>query len=322
MNRRDFLKVGALTACASLLPTLKFKGAENWLADLVSTADAAYPTYPKKLWNARLNSGMPNLYTLYGMISTPQLNRTTVSGWTDGTNAEPDATWHQNFAANVVARNLAVKAIHFDHEDWPVSTQAERLATATKFANFARTFKTNLPTYQIGFYAYPLKVSIATGLYPGAGAFTTFQNANNDFAEVYPLVDYLCPSMYWYYTRKADPTYLRDYQVCNYWIVHLLEQRRLAKAYGTNQPIYPYVWERKASNPDLGKILDFDTMEAMYRINYQYADGLTIWGGAHDAAGNQATQSWATDTAATAEGAWWNNVLGPMITAGRFWNTR
>lgn len=314
INRRDFLKLGGIAGLAALMP---WKGVDNWIAD----ATAAWPTYTKKIWNARLNTGQPSpsLYATYGWIPTPQLNRVTVGGWADGL-LEPDATWHQNFAANVVARHLPVKAIQFDHEDWPVSTQAERIATATKFANFARNFKSNLPDYQIGFYAYPLSNSIAVGLYPGAGAFNTFRNANIDSAEVYTVVDFICPSMYWPYTRKVDPTYPKDYQVKNYFLVHLMEARRMANLYGSNQPIYPYVWERKGSGTGLGTVLDFDTMEQMYRLCYQYSDGLTIWGGFFDETGAQVQRTWAQDTAVnTAVGAWWNNIIGPMASSGQWW---
>ena len=322
MNRRDFLKVSALAACTSLLPTLKFKGAENWLADLVATADAAWPSYPKKIWNARLNTNMPDLYALYGWIDVPQFTRASdpayLSTWPVGTD-EPSESWHQNFAAVVRSYNLPVKAIHVDHEEWLISTQAERLATATKFANFARTFKTNLPDYQIGFYGYSEINSFVPNTYPGTGAFATFQSKNNDMAAMYQDVDYFCPSFYWPYRRSADPTYPKDYQVKNHIIVHALEQRRLAHVYGHDQPIYPYVWERDGVGSGVGTLQDFDIIELIYQTTYQYADGMTIWGGFHDSTGAQVQQTWAQDTAANAQGAWWNNVLGPRASSGRYW---
>jgi hypothetical protein len=268
---------------------------------------------------------MPNLYALYGMIPVPQLTRADdpayLSTWPDGVNQEPSSAWHDNFAAAVTALNLPVKAIHVDHEEWSIATQADRLVTATRFANFAQAFKSRMPGWRIGFYGYSIISSIATTptMLPGKAAFTTFQSKNEDMAAMYPYVDYFCPSSYWSYTRVNDPTYTRDYQVKVYWITHLLEQRRMAKLYGSNQPIYPYVWERAAS---LSIPLELDILEAMYRINYQYSDGLTIWGGFFALNGTQTQQTWAQDTASTAQGLWWNNCIGPMLTAGRFWGPR
>ena len=316
MNRRDFLKLGGIAGLAALTPLElfhKFNLGEWWEAP----ADAAiFPVNKKTIWNARLNTGMPDLYSLYGMVPVPQLLRNTVAGWTDPL-AEPDATWHQSFAANIVARNLPVKTIHFDHEDWPVSTQGERVATATKFANFARTFKTNLPGYKIGFYAYPLVTYTAPTALPGSANYTTMQTKNEDFAETYSVVDILCPTVYFYYTRFTAPLYKNDFILPYFFIINILEQRRLAKKYGLNQPIYPYVWEREATT---FTPLDLDTYELMCRLSYQYADGMTIWGGFFDLSGTQAQQTWAQDTGTGIQGAWWNNLLFPMISAGRFWN--
>jgi len=76
------------------------------------------------------------------------------------------------------------------------------------------------------------------------------------------------------------------------------------------------VWERATTT---NRPQDFDTYETICRVSYQNADGVTIWGGGHALDGKPGTQTWAADTATTAQGAWWNKLWGPMAASGRYW---
>src|SRR5262245_17312267 len=218
INRRDFcIKAGVIALLAGTQPWKAWKllgvtnaeDAVRRLAEWDLSAHAELPTFTtnrKVIWNARLNTGtQPDTYTLYGWMKMPQWNANYdpmhAATWPDHTQ-EPSSAWHDNFAANVAARtDMPHNFMHFAHEMWPRSTHAERLATATKIANFCNNFRSRMPGWKIGFFGeVPLSTPAVFSNYmsgEGSSAYTNnIKTPNNEMAEAWAAVDAVCPHFY------------------------------------------------------------------------------------------------------------------------------
>lgn len=230
---------------------------------------------PKRCFEGFLHTGRPTtLDADLGIWRLNFVNRTTYNGtdWPDGTTL-PTNAWFQTVAANYTnPRNYLL----LDIESWPIDTQVERIAAASKFATTYTTMKALRPDLQIGFYAYTPRRDFfrATGL---SGSKAEWQAENDDMAEMYSKVDFFAPSLYFFYTRSQGGQAATnvDYTT-SYAHENIVELKRCRAAYGRNQPIYSYVWYRRQ---DDGADLDIDAFMNICRTAYLEGDGLILWGG-------------------------------------------
>lgn len=327
MNRRDFLKRSLILGSAAIIAPYSL----NWRPQK-ALAQTAIPLPAKTIWWARLNSGMPDMYALYGWMNVPQYSRVKVTGyagsWPVDTD-EPSGTWHDGFATLVTTDYsnglLPHKFVHLDIESWPSSNQAERLATATKFRNFTTQFKNRMPGWKIGYYAFPIDLSTAYNSYmagPGDSTYETWAATLDDYIEMYEDLDGLFPSFYIPYSRSSGGGAVSGNNNVRYITRMIIEARRMARLYAPGIRIYPYVWERRHVDNEL---IDLDIYETVCRLSFQLGDGCVIWGGFFPhpyGAGPPSQQTWAAESADTAQGGWWNRVWLGMATSGRYWGHR
>lgn len=226
----------------------------------------------KRCFEGFLHTGRPDFDDLYGIWPLRFISRTSYSGWSDGATLPP-AAWYDDVAAGYTnAHNYLL----VDHEDWPDTTQAERLATAEKFVTMYQELKTRLPNFEIGFYSYTTKrdwFRAITG--PAHADYQEWQAENDDMAAMSAVVDFFAPSIYMFYTRAVDG----DEVVANaqtYFTANINEAIRVRTAYGRGQPVYPYVLPQRA---DLSTDIDIDVWIDMCRTAYTEADGMILWGG-------------------------------------------
>lgn len=246
---------------------------------------------PKRIFEGLLHTGRPAFDTLYGIQPLRFISRTSYAGWSDGATLPP-AAWYDNVAA---AYTNANNYLLVDHEDWPNTTQAERLATAAKFVTMYQELKTRLPGFQIGFYSYTTKRDWFRAIQGEEDAdYQEWQAENNDMAAVTAVVDFFAPSIYMFYTRAVDGAEV----VANapaYFLANVNEAKRVRTAYGRNQPIFPYVLHQRT---DLTADIDVDVYVEMVRTAYLEADGAILWGGWDGAA-----MPWAENAT------WWGRFL-------------
>lgn len=253
----------------------------------------------KIIFDALLHTGKPDLMAMYGMPRLVQIGANSYAGWSDPAGM-PTEAWYDNLVAN---QHPSSGWIFIDSEAWPVSTQADRLQTAQNFATVAQGVKSRNPAFKFGFYSFPLMRDFwRSTKFPGDSTYDQWQADNNDFSVVYPLVDAFFPSLYFFYDRPANGAWtvsgFRDYVNQN-----ILEQKRLIRAYGNNQPIYPFVWWRHDPG---GQLLDFDLWCEMLRRCYQQTDGLAVWGG------------WQEQWSDFSSSAWWREISA-RLESNRFW---
>ena len=186
MNRRELLvKMSIMGGLAltqpwqivKLLGVRDHESALQQLRDWDISADAysaSCASPRKRILNSMLFTGQGlELITDYGVDYLSPGDRTTVGAvdWTDGTNGSPTSAWFDNFAANFPATTYC-DWFFFDHENWPFSTQAERLDSAHKFALLYAGIKSRLPNMKFGFYSYPLlRDYFQSGTLPGNASY-------------------------------------------------------------------------------------------------------------------------------------------------------
>lgn len=211
----------------------------------------------------------------YGLQHLPITSRQSFEGWTEQNKANlPTTQWYDNAAATLAPVNGFVA---IDHEDWPNTTKAERLATAEKFATVYTELKTRRPDLKFGFYGYAAKRDLSRSVVATNHVdYLAWQAENDDMAAMAAVVDMFLPSIYYFYTIATDgesaiaPAAL-------YYQRNIEETRRLVMTYGDpDRPIYPYIWWRRHDNTG---VLDTTTWEAMIDAAFAYADGCILWGG-------------------------------------------
>ena len=320
MNRRDFIKMGGIAGLALLQPwdVVRRLGVSDLsqirprLSEWDLPAEAAYEPTSKTMWDGMLHGNPVDKFSLYKMPYLQQYQRTSVStaGWAVSSD-EPTSQWHDTFATYVTQTHAPSLDRHnwffFDEEVWPVTTQAERLATATKLANLVTNMKSRMPDWKFGYYVRPMKYDFVNAhAVIGGGSYNAFQANNEDLATttIYQSADAFFPYGYMPYTRDlTDPQTVSSYETVLRQTI--LEQRRLIKKYGKNQPIYPFLsWTQSGGGT---QVLDFDLWEMSLRVCYQYADGFVLWGGFG--------VDWNVDKLQP----WWLSILA-NIESGRFWS--
>jgi hypothetical protein len=237
----------------------------------------------------------------YGLKPLYLTVRTSYAGWDDGSGL-PTSTWYDNAAADLDPDDGWVL---IDHETWPNTTQAERLATATKFATVYSEMKTRRPDLNFGFYGYVAKRDLfrATKAIDHAD-YLAWQAENDDMAEMAAAVDGFFPTIYFFYTIATDGE-IAIADAALYYQRNLEETARLRTTYGdADRPIYPYIHWRRTDDAD---ILDASVWSDMVDAAFSYADGCVLWGGWDS--DEQAPAAWADD----AEGqAWWLTFTGKL----------
>lgn len=228
----------------------------------------------KQTFEGFLHSAVPDLDAQYGIKRLRFINRTSYSGWTDDT-ALPPAAWYNNVAAGYTNPH---NYLLIDIESWPVSTQAERLATSDKFATVYAELKSRRPDLQIGFYAYPTIRDLFNAILPhGDANYLAWQAKNNDFATIWAVVDIVFPSIYWFYNTALDGPGANNNSHL-YFHENIGEAIRCRTTFGHNQPIVPYVTFDAVSHAS-GNLVDPIVWDDMVRTAYLEADGLILWGG-------------------------------------------
>jgi hypothetical protein len=238
----------------------------------------------KVMYEGWLHSGNPDLSVTMGIKNLQYVssnNPIALSGlWTDLTNLPP-APWYDMLASFYTHPD---NILLLDIESWPSSTQAERLATATKFVTVYNEMKARRPDLRIGFYAFPQtgihKFVWTTGqtadVSPGGASFMAWQAENDDFAAMWAVVDYVFPSLYYPYDRVNAPAApISQPYIHNYFYYNLLDMIRCRTAYSTkNPPIISYVWHQNAT---YAHDLDQDVWEDMIQTAYLMGDGMILW---------------------------------------------
>lgn len=231
----------------------------------------------KRCFEGLLYSGKPDLDALYGMWRLPFIAANSYAGWSDSAGL-PTAAWYDNVAANYTnARGYLL----VDHEAWPVTTSVERQAAASMFVTLYQELKRRRPDLQIGFYAYPTirnfwdTIGNDADSSPGGASYVAWQAQNDDFADLWAVIDYAAPTIYYPYDTVTngyqDPTY-----VYNYFHANITDTIRCRTAYGRGQKIYPYVSMRSSVN---SLPLDLYIWDLQIRTAYLEADGMIVWGG-------------------------------------------
>ena len=279
MNRRDFLKRSALTAGLALTQPW------NLVRNGLYAPAPAYAAHPKRIFNGWQHTGMPDFETLYGWRYLLFRHWQTYTGqaalWSDNLSL-PAAGWYDILAANYTHPD---KMLIFDHEAWPAPTGssaqdiADRQESAEKFVTLYNGIKAVMPDYKIAFYVYPMNRDFfraRTG--PGDPDYIAWQAINDDYAALWAKVDFVVPSIYFFYTRDQGIPGAGENvaDAHEYFYENITECRRCTQVHGTNQPIYPYVWNRRQ---DDATVLDMDVWIDMCRTAYLEADGLVTFGG-------------------------------------------
>lgn len=330
LSKRDVLKLCGAAFVASLVPDQLFKllGArdlreamerlDQWDLPAQAASNADYTTAltlpsGKTIWNGQLNTGMPDLYETHHMPRVPQFARTSYGGaviaeWPDATDV-PNQAWYALFAASFLADTSAgVQCkqgwFQFDHEDFPVNSQAARLASADKFVTLYNGIRAVLPNFKFGFYAYPNINKWATG---GSGSaynhgdpeYVVWQGEMEDMAAMYATdCEVVFPKLYIPYTRATDNP--QTVSVAWKYAVHEIQDTyRMIRQYGHGQKVYPFINYHK-NGDGAQAVLDFDVFQETTRLSYQLADGFLCWGGF--------TVAWSVESTLP----WWTDVVEPI----------
>lgn len=259
----------------------------------------------RNYFQGMLHSGKPSdaaLRSAYGLKPLYLTVRTSYTGWTDET-ALPTTDWYDNAADDLdPPDNWGM----IDHEAWPATTQAERLATATKFATVYTEMKTRRPDLSFGFYGYCCIRDLFRAVKDKDHAdYLTWQGMNDDMAAMASVVDGFFPTIYFFYTIDPDGE-IAVAPATLYYQRNLEETRRLATTYGDpDRPIYPYIHWRKTN--DLYP-LDDAVWAAQVDAAFSYADGCVLWGG-WDVAENTGPVTWADDAE---NETWWQTFRSKL----------
>lgn len=306
MTRSEFLRlsgkvtlVGALAALTPLERLVKMLGARDVKTAMQQLTEWDLPAHALDshmditlargiIWDGLLCTDRPDLYLSNRMPPLIQIFRQTNNGnalWTDPATVPEDAAWYDSIASYVLAGGTDANAprsnvIVFDYESWPVTSQAERLQASANFVEIVNGLRSRLPNYYIGVYGVVgpmLRDYFRATALPGDADYLAWQTDNDDFAEMYDVVDMLFPSVYGLYVRNSVFGPWNVAGLKNYVIQNILEQRRLIRQFGHGQLIYPFTWDFKGGAGPVP--LDQDVYEMLFRLSYQYGDGAVIWGG-------------------------------------------
>jgi hypothetical protein len=239
-------------------------------------AIAVSTTYADTYWYQLLQADKPSAEQIqsHGLTSLPFISRTTYAGWSDGHELPPTA-WYENLAANLVApHGWAV----IDHEDWPMTTQAERLATAQKFATMFLQVKAHRPDVKFGFYGYaPKRDLFRARTLPGHPDYIAWQAENDDMAAMAAVVDAFFPTLYYFYNVAVNGVNA-NLGVQDYYRENIRETKRLRDTYGdANRPIWPYIWWKAHAHEE--DDLDDAAWLPMIEISFAGTNGCVLWGG-------------------------------------------
>ena len=213
------------------------------------------------------------LRNTYGLWPLPLTRRDTFAGWTDGMTTPPEV-WYDNAAA---ALNPPDGWVAIDHEDWPQTTQDDRLLAADKFVTLYTGLKSRRPDLNFAFYGYCPKKDVYKAItLPGHPSYIEWQKENDDMAAMAAVVDGFLPSIYWFYDTATNGPGANN-SVLDYFEQNLAEARRLCRTYGDpNRPIFPYIWWRRNDNTAL---VDPEVWSLMIDVAFSQADGCILWGG-------------------------------------------
>ena len=229
-----------------------------------------------------LQTGRPSndaIYQDYRLKPLPIIARTSFStgvepipGWPDKLGL-PELSWY----ASAAKTKTPTDELILDLEDWAVTTEADRIETARKFAIVHQTLKRYIPRTKIGFYGYtPLRDLFRAINSKNSTTFKAWQADNDDMAEMVAAVDMLCPTIYWYYNRATNGTNAGK-DAALYFRRNLEEAIRLRDTFSTpSKPIIPYIWWMAHSSPGP---LDLDVWESMIQTSLDMCGNAIAWGG-------------------------------------------
>jgi hypothetical protein len=249
----------------------------------------------KHIWHQLLQVDRPTTAQFAGMgvKHLPFIDRLTYAGWTDPLVQAPEA-WLDNMASTLVA---PYGWAGVDHEGWPHSTQAERLATSALFAVFHNNLRTWRPDVRFVHYGYaPKRDLFRAKTLPGHPDYIAWQAENDDMAEMAAVVDGFAPSIYYFYNEEQHGVGINA-GVEDYYRENIREAKRLRDTYGDpTRPIYPYIWWKAHSAET--EDLDPAAWNPMVDISLSEADGCILWGGFQNA--------WSDSNA------WWKYFRGAL----------
>jgi hypothetical protein len=149
----------------------------------------------------------------------------------------------------------------------PVSRADAHVARLVRIAQLAKATR---PQARFGFYGV-LPVRLFGPLIAGdQRTMGRWHEANQRAERIAQYVDFIFPSLY---TLDEDP---------EHWEV--FAKAMIAEARRYNRPVYPFIWPLyHDSNPRLrGKPLPATFWRQQLEFCWRYADGVVIWGSAHD----------------------------------------
>lgn len=231
------------------------------------------------VWHQLFQTDRPSDEALRSLSLTamPLISRRTYAGWDDGSTLPPRA-WYENLRTTLQAPyGWAV----INHEDWAMTTQAERRDTAAKFAAVYTEAKKSRPEVKFGFYGFaPRRDLYRARMLPGHVDYKAWQSENDDMAAMAAVVDGFFPSIYYFYNVAVDGASANT-GVADYYRENIREAARLRDTYGDRtRPIYPYIWwKAQAHDTDL---LDDAAWIPMIEIAFAESDGCVLWGGSQE----------------------------------------
>lgn len=228
--------------------------------------------YNKKILEILMHTNKPDLMVQYDIEKCFLIAANSVPGWTNTLELPPTSEWYDNIASFIPSTQ---KMVVMNWENLPTATQQNRLDGAAKMATLISELKIRRPTVLFSMYWYPTTRDYWNATKAKTHAdFIAWQGRNTDYAALAQVIDFFCPSVYFFYTRASFGVQAND-GVSLYVTRNIEETKRLRDTYNPTKKIYPFTYNR-ATN---GSLLDFEAYQMLLQTTLSLSDGMVMWGG-------------------------------------------
>lgn len=239
-------------------------------AATVHAGEQAPPQRHFIVFDSIRNQGKPNLQA-FGLVKLAPVFGPNWAKPGVGADKLDEAAVTRNVEKNVRSDNTAV--FFLDIENLPLLGVPESRVDAhvARLVRVAQLARTSRPEARFGFYGVlPVRV-FAPIVERDLPALTRWRDANRRADPIARYVDFIFPSLY---TLDDDP---------KHWEAFAKAMLAEARRYG--RPVYPFIWPKHHDgNPRLrGQWLPAAFWRQQLEFCLQHADGVVIWGSAHDA---------------------------------------
>lgn len=219
------------------------------------------------VFDGTLYMGKPDL-SQFGLKSITIVYSASMWGKSSDSQNPPDAGTIRSIATQA-SRSTGIAVL--DIEKWPLTGDPSVVANSiSKYRRTIQLFKQAAPSLKVGYYG----VVPVRNYWDAIGGrnspkYRAWQTVNNGVSSIANVADALFPSLYTFYKDQ------------NGWRKYAIEQIAEARRLAPGKPVYVFLWPQ--FHDSSGGYLPVSYWRIELEIAKQYADGIVIWGGWHQA---------------------------------------